>query len=1085
MPRRSRPKDAISAAKLEQRLVLLAWLNERLGYTENRDLLADMKQTDEGFDAEGRSHIYARLASRPSGLKDISPDDLARYDANIRDHLTAMNRGRLQPISLRYFQYLAALYTEIFLDWYFNRRGALLRSLNDLVRRRNVNRSARDARETEFAAADLCKLAFWMATGSGKTLILHLNYRQFLHYNSKALDNILLITPNEGLSDQHLAELQASNIPASRFELNKSSLLGSGRNAIEVTEITKLVEEKRGGGMRVPVEAFEGHNLIFVDEGHKGSGGDAWRKVRDALGETGFTFEYSATFGQALTAAKNDALTAEYGKAIAFDYSYRYFYGDGYGKDFHILNLREETTADRTDRLLLANLLSFYEQHLVFAEQAEAFQPYNLARPLWTFVGGSVNAVYTEKRQSRSDILTVVRFLHRLIADATWATDALEQLLKGNSDLRDADGNDIFADKFEYLRGRDAVAVYQDILARVLHASAGSGLHLCDIRGSSGELGLKVGGAEDYFGLIYIGDTTKFKNLVEADDAGIVIEEDAFARSLFDRLNDPGTTVEVLIGAKKFIEGWDSWRVSNMGLLNIGRSEGSQIIQLFGRGVRLRGRDMTLKRSSALDGRHPDCIKLLETLNIFAVRANYMAHFRDYLEREGVELDGVLELPLFVKPNEDFLNKGLVIPRVNDGRSFVAGKAVMLKPDPNVRPVSVDMSAKVHRMDSSEGGPIDAEASAGTEGPIPPESLALVDWESVYLDLLAYKEQKGWRNLLVQPDAPRKILAYRSESGALYSLIAEDAVVQPQSFDDLKRLQEAATNLVRKYADALYWHRREQWNSANLVYKTLDEREPNLRFNVSDADGSPSGQYLVRVPRSETALIQKIEALIADSYKLYDDEAAAGALSRIHFDRHLYQPLLLSDVKVEVSPPGLNESEQQFVRDLREYWNEEQGNALVGADLFLLRNQSRGQGVGFFENSGFYPDFILWIKADDAQHIVFVEPHGMLQANAYQHDDKARLHERLPALARDISQRSNVPNVSLDSFIVSATPYKELHKRYDDGSWDRERFAQAHILFPERTGAYDYLAKIIEGAPSTNIGGRNDQPSHGGGTRFL
>ncbi len=85
------------------------------------------------------------------------------------------------------------------------------------------------------------------------------------------------------------------------------------------------------------------------------------------------------------------------------------------------------------------------------------------------------------------------------------------------------------------------------------------------------------------------------------------------------------------------MEGWNSWRVSNMGLLNIGRSEGSEIIQLFGRGVRLRGLGLSLKRSSALDGKHPEHIKLLETLNIFAVRANYMAQFRDYLEREGIE----------------------------------------------------------------------------------------------------------------------------------------------------------------------------------------------------------------------------------------------------------------------------------------------------------------------------------------------------------------------------------------------------------------------------------------------------------------
>ena len=66
--------------------------------------------------------------------------------------------------------------------------------------------------------------------------------------------------------------------------------------------------EKRGEGESIPVEAFDGNNLVFVDEGHKGSGGEVWRAVRDALGETGFTFEYSATFGQALTARPETTL---------------------------------------------------------------------------------------------------------------------------------------------------------------------------------------------------------------------------------------------------------------------------------------------------------------------------------------------------------------------------------------------------------------------------------------------------------------------------------------------------------------------------------------------------------------------------------------------------------------------------------------------------------------------------------------------------------------------------------------------------------------------------------------------------------
>ena len=1056
---RTRLKAANDYAKLEQRLVLLSWLNDRLGYNNNRELLADIKQADEGYDANGHSHIYTRITSRTGQLKEISKDDLERYDNNIHKHLTKMNAKRRQPITLRYFQYLAALYTEIFLDWYFSHRSQLLQSLNELVNRRNIGRHAREGRDELFTELDLKKLAFWMATGSGKTLILHINYRQFLHYNREMLDNILLITPNEGLSEQHIVELQASNIRAERFDLNENSLLLSDRNVVKVTEITKLTEEKQGGGVSVPIEAFEGNNLIFVDEGHKGSGGKSWRNIRDALAMQGFTFEYSATFGQALTAAGNKELIAEYGKAIAFDYSYRYFYDDGYGKDFHILNLQEETTPELTDMLLLGNLLSFYEQYLVFTEHTDVLRPYNLDRPLWIFVGNTVNKKVNENY--RSDVLTVVRFLHRLLINANgWTTETIARLLEGQSDLRDPDGNDIFSDKFDYLRqcGMDASEVYRDILTKVMHASSGGGLHLCDIHGSDGELGLKVGGAEDYFGLIYIGNTTAFKKLFEADDTGIAVEEDAFADSLFGGINEPSTTIEMLIGARKFMEGWNSWRVSNMALLNIGQKEGSQIIQLFGRGVRLRGQNMTLKRSSALnsDDKQPDYIKLLETLNIFAIRANYMAQFQNYLAREGIETERMLDLPLFIRPNHDFLDKGLVIPRLDHKRNFVADTKVLLEPVSEVRSVFVDMSAQVQRLDSVNASMIDASASSGSERLIPPESLELVDWENVYLSLFEYKEQKGLGNLIIRPDAPRNILQAEMP---VYRLVAEEALVKPQNRASQERLQETVVSILRKYTDALYRYKREQWESNHLVYKTLDETDPNFQFNVNE--DNVAGRYIVSVRRSKQNLIREIERLIANCHELYENET--NDLPRIHFDRHLYQPLLLeNEDNIKMSPSGLKVSEKEFVVDLREYWEKEKDNSLAGLEVFLLRNQSRGQGVGFFENSGFYPDFILWVKEDDRQSIIFIEPHGMLHALAYEHDDKARLHERLPELAEGISQHDRSLNVSLDSFIISATPYEDLYKRYDDGSWDREKFAEAHILFPERNENYDYMAKILE-----------------------
>jgi hypothetical protein len=126
-----------SIQKLEQRLVLLSWLNGHFGYENNRDLLADMKEAGEGFDASGRSYVYHRLEARGDKVK-IPLPDLARYDDNVREHLRGMNARRPEPITLRYFQHLAVLYTEIFLDWYFHRRSEMLRSLNGFVEKRNA-----------------------------------------------------------------------------------------------------------------------------------------------------------------------------------------------------------------------------------------------------------------------------------------------------------------------------------------------------------------------------------------------------------------------------------------------------------------------------------------------------------------------------------------------------------------------------------------------------------------------------------------------------------------------------------------------------------------------------------------------------------------------------------------------------------------------------------------------------------------------------------------------------------------------------------------------------------------------------------
>jgi len=235
----------------------------------------------------------------------------------------------------------------------------------------------------------------------------------------------LLVTPNEGLSRQHLEQFRQSGIAAVRHGESAGLLTSPGNPPVTVIEITKLTEKKRGGGLSVEVDAFGPDNLLFVDEGHRGASGEVWRELRRRLAEDGFTFEYSATFGQIVNGAgqeKRKDLFKEYSGAILFNYSYPYFHGDGYGKDYHILNLRDESAAFN-EWILLGNLLSFYEQLQVYGENGEALRLFNMEKPLWVFVGHSVTGGGSQQdRDTLTDVQEIVAFFHKFLSNAElWA----------------------------------------------------------------------------------------------------------------------------------------------------------------------------------------------------------------------------------------------------------------------------------------------------------------------------------------------------------------------------------------------------------------------------------------------------------------------------------------------------------------------------------------------------------------------------------------------------------------------------------------------------------------------------------------
>jgi len=265
-----------------------------------------------------------------------------------------------------------------------------------------------------------------------------------------------------------------------------------------------------------------------------------------------------------------------------------------------------------------------------------------------------------------------------------------------------------------------------------------------------------------------------------------------------------------------------------------------------------------------------------------------------------------------------------------------------------------------------------------------------LDWETLYLDLLQFKEERGFHNLLIRPEHPHDILG--ANDPKLWGVICDAAFLKPQDSEQAAQLQAAVSGVLKKYTENYYRKRQMRWDSERMDYKPITKLNDNFQ------------DYVVKVPRSDKDLLQTVHDAIQEWKKRHKQLSAD--LPNVHFDRHLYQPLLIAKGnKTRSVPPALNDGERKFVEELITYCKSGPA-ALKGRELFLLRNLSRGKGIGFFEDSGFYPDFILWVTEAGKQRLVFVEPHGMLNEVHPEMNAKCGLHKKLQMQVADARKRS-------------------------------------------------------------------------------
>lgn len=1056
------------ALELERHLVLNKYFLHLFGAKDFNDIRMKLWDiSEEGYE-RGRSYFIDVLI----GLKPDWESQLLRYDEAIREYTERLRNNRMQhDFTLKYFQYLAILFTEIFLDKYYNEKEKFLNELNAFLNKFN---NENKTEITPFTEKDLKKLAFWMATGSGKTLIMHINYWQILRYSNNDWDNIILITPNEGLSDQHYRELVQSGIPCELYDKNDDSKKTNGEKIL-VIDIHKLTKEKKGGGVSIDVSSFDGKNLVFIDEGHKGSSGEkerGWKSLREILSRKGFTFEYSATFGQIIKFTKsgtpkkgkigqgdieNTELYNEYTKSIIFDYSYKYFYTDGYGKDFYVYNIEEDIYSDEQRNLLLtAGLLSFYEQLEIFEKEREKVKKYNIKKPLWVFVGSNVSG-----KGINSDVIRVIKFLNKVLSNEDYLKENAKKILARETGLVDESGNDIFEGKFEYIRKLDIDYIIDAIYHKVFY---GKGiLELYELKEASGEIGLKTSIAPEgnYFGVINVGDVGSLKKLITG--SGLEIKKDNFTHSLFSEIDKDDSQVSVLIGSKKFIEGWDSSRVSNMCLINMGKSEGPQIIQLFGRGVRLKGKNNSLKREE-----NPSYeVQALQTLFIFGLDANYVKAFLSSIDKEGVNYEE-REIEIEFNRRNEWENSIYTI-KTRDDFDFLDYPVELKLENDILRKITIDLRPKIEISRGStkkDGQAFDIEKVKETlDKPlnIPDEYLESIDWDYIYGKIMNYKIEKKMFNLILKLEVIKEVIKSKEYKVFLRDTegirINEDGDLKITSFEGIIKFQQIILMIIKSYIQKFYGIKEKEKTMENLEVEPLTVDKHSYMY-------PENRRIIVKVPKE---LVKDFEKIIEDKDKWKNWSSFV-----VDFDKHLYTPLIVFTgdkyEKIKSIPVKLNEGETTFLKDFEKFLN----NNIIAfrnKSVFLLRNLSK-RSVGFFTKlSGFYPDFIVWTKEGNKQCMTFIEPKGIMYIGNFKHPKvefcKAGIKEVEETINKRLEEKGEIIKLQLDAFIISVTEYEKIRDIWEEGNFTNKGFKDAEKEFFEHNMVFqkddrEYIRKIFE-----------------------
>ncbi|MUU44301.1 restriction endonuclease subunit R [Helicobacter pylori] len=450
------------------------------------------------------------------------------------------------------------------------------------------------------------RLAFYMATGSGKTIVII----KLVELLSVAMGmglipkkNIMFFSANEHLIKQFEKEIEKYNRNKDYSKQIDFKNLKSVKNkdfyrAPKDSLMKKIAlfyyradlmsdEESKENLLNYKDCWDNGENYVILDEAHKGNKTESKRQaIFSLLSQRGFLFNFSATFTE-----ESDLITAVYNLSVGE------WVKLGYGKESVLLKKNNlsafKELKDLNDRekeiallkaLLLLGMQKRYKTDGYFHD------------PLMLVFTHSVNV-------ENSDAEIFFKTLARVIenddeSDFSKAKDDLLEELK-EPEFLFSDGKDQ-KDKIEVfkegLKGMD----FKGLKEAVFYASSGHIEVIINPKNNQ-EIAFKLNTSDKVFCLIKIGDITewiceKLKS-VKVVSKNLSFKEESY----FSQIDK--SSINILVGSRTFETGWDSTRPSVILFLNIGLDDDAKklVKQSFGRGVRIESVKNQRQRLAYLD----------------------------------------------------------------------------------------------------------------------------------------------------------------------------------------------------------------------------------------------------------------------------------------------------------------------------------------------------------------------------------------------------------------------------------------------------------------------------------------------------